>query len=364
MQLKTAALFQFGPFLLHTGQHLLTRQGIPVPLTPKTYDLLLSLVANHDRIMLKEEMMKAVWPDAFVEESNLTQQVSAVRKALGEAAGEDRYIVTVPGRGYRFVAEVKSVDVNSPKSRRMLTPNRRFTLGAIGLTIGVLGGVYFLGPTHGRPRVLAILPFQNLKGDTENDFLGFSLADAVITRFGAVRSLTVRASSDVERYRNQSVHLRRAEAGLHVDTILTGTFLRDGDVLRITSQLVDVQNQKLIWKGAFDVRYDRLLIVQDNVAREIVEKLQLSLSPGEAASLEPKMAVDPLAYEYYLRGVDLYSRSEFPLAIKMLRKSADLDAGHALPWAPLGRALPASASFEFGGHDEYVQADVAYQKAL
>ena len=84
MQLKAAALYQFGPYLLHTGQHLLTRQGIPVALTPKTYDLLLALVVNHERIMLKDELIKTVWPDAFVEESNLTQQVSAVRKALGE----------------------------------------------------------------------------------------------------------------------------------------------------------------------------------------------------------------------------------------------------------------------------------------
>src|SRR5215467_393852 len=103
MGLNSQHLFEFGPFVLDNARHLLTRQGTPVAVTPKTYDLLVVLVENRDRIMLKEELMRALWPDSFVEESNLTQQISAARKALGESAGEDRFIVTVPGRGYRFV---------------------------------------------------------------------------------------------------------------------------------------------------------------------------------------------------------------------------------------------------------------------
>src|SRR5438093_6308757 len=104
MQLKSSHLYEFGPFVLDTAQHLVTRQGTPVALTPKTYDLLLVLIENRGRMMAKDELVKAVWPDSFVEESNLTQQISAVRKALGEAAGDDLYSVTVPGKGYRFVA--------------------------------------------------------------------------------------------------------------------------------------------------------------------------------------------------------------------------------------------------------------------
>ena len=106
MRLNTGHLYEFGPFVLDTAQHVLLRQGKPVPLTPKTYDLLLVLVENSGRMLPKDELMKAVWPDSFVEDSNLTQQISAVRKALGETAGEDRYIVTVPGKGYRFAAAV------------------------------------------------------------------------------------------------------------------------------------------------------------------------------------------------------------------------------------------------------------------
>src|SRR5712691_7853098 len=102
MQHKNGHLYEFGPFVLDTVQHLLSRGGQPIPLTPKTYDALLVLVDNSGRMLTKDELMKALWPNSFVEESNLTQQISMLRKTLGESAGEDRYIVTIPGRGYRL----------------------------------------------------------------------------------------------------------------------------------------------------------------------------------------------------------------------------------------------------------------------
>src|SRR5690348_3699475 len=111
MRQKNGHLYEFGPFTLDPAQHLLSRQGDPVPMTPKTFDMLLLLVENRGRMLTKDELMKALWPDSFVDESNLTQQISMIRKALGETAGERRYIATVPGRGYRFAAEVKGVAV-------------------------------------------------------------------------------------------------------------------------------------------------------------------------------------------------------------------------------------------------------------
>ena len=110
MGLIPGRLYEFGPFVLDTAQHVLTRLKEPVPLTKKTYDLLLVLIESKGRMLPKDELIKALWPNSFVEESNLTQQVSALRKVLGEAAGEDRYIVTVPGKGYRFAAAVNPTD--------------------------------------------------------------------------------------------------------------------------------------------------------------------------------------------------------------------------------------------------------------
>ena len=331
MQLTAGHLYEFGPFVLDTNRHLLLLQGRPVPLTPKTYDLLVVLVENSGRVILKDELMKMVWVDSFVEDSNLTQQISAVRKALGETAGEDRYIVTVPGKGYRFAAAVTEPVVKEhtqPVARRMGRVATAGGVAAIAILVG-LGYSILRRPAQEGPRSLAILPFQSLKGDRESDFLGFSLADAVITKLGGVRSLTVRPSSAVEQYRHQAVDFRQAAAELHVDTLLTGNFLRDGEDLRITSQLIDVKTQNILWKGAFDLKYDKLLTVQDSVAQQIVKGLQLSLSPREVESLRPEKPVDPMAYEYYLRGVDLYAQNEFPMAIKMLRRSAGIDPGYS-----------------------------------
>jgi TolB-like protein len=237
-------------------------------------------------------------------------------------------------------------------------------LSVVGLLSGGISYYTLRKPSEAAPRSLAILPFQSLKPDLQNDFLGFSLADAVITKLGAVRSLTVRPSSAIEKYRRQPVDFQRAAAELHVDTLLTGNFLRDGDDLRITSQLIDIKTQAILWKGAFDVKYDRILTVHDSVAPEIVKGLQLSLSPREVESLRPEKSIDPQAYEYYLRGVDLYSRNEFALATQMLRKSVEIDPRYSLTWAQLGRSLTASASFELGGRDEYREAQAAYEKAL
>ncbi len=362
-------LYEFGPFVLDSVQHVLARDGEKVPLTPKTYDLLLLLVEQSGKLHTKDELMKALWPDSFVDESNLTQQISTARKALGQKAGEDQYIVTVPSRGYRFAAAVSVKEaVRAAPATRPAAP--RWMIGAGVAALATLAAVWVLGrgmlkARPAAPRSLAILPFQSLKADPGSEFLGFSLADAIITRLDYVSSLTVRPSSAVERYRTGgAIDIPKIAAELKVDTLLTGNYLRDGEDLRITSQLVDVRTQGLLWKDEYNLKFDRLLMLQDNVAREIVKGLRLSLSPVEAQNLNPGKPIAPLAYEYYLRGVDLYSREQFPLATEMLRKSIEIDGNYAPAWAHLGRSLTASASFELGGRDQYAKAQEAYEKAM
>jgi DNA-binding winged helix-turn-helix (wHTH) protein/TolB-like protein/Tfp pilus assembly protein PilF len=406
--------YEFGPFVLNTIQHTLLRDGKPVALTPKTYDALLVLVQNSGRMLSKEELMKALWPDSFVEESNLTQQVSMIRRALGDPASDPRYIVTVPGRGYRFVPEVVRSEVkgrsglsplapqicgdirdrggeshtpgarthavagktSEPNTRhpRTQSKSRRWALSSIGALMLLLIAVIAITRSSRLsrrepaqpviPRSLAILPLQNLRQDPNNDFLGFSLADAVITKLDYVSSLTVRPSTAVEKYRNQVIDIQKVGAELNIDTLLTGSFLRDGDDLRITYQLIDVKTEKILGRGTIDAKYDKLLRVQDNVAEQIVAKLELNLSASEAERIKSGAPIDPLAYEYYLRGVDLHGQHKFPLAIKMLEKSTEIDPGYAPAWAYLGASYTSDAAFEFGGREQYRRAQAAYERAL
>ncbi len=377
-------LYEFEDFTLDTAKQLLTRGNSPVTLTPKTYDTLICLVENRGRLLSKDELMKAVWPNSFVEESNLTQQISMIRRALGESAGEDRYIVTVAGRGYRFAAPITVVNTEAPPPPPVAIETKfetekidtewyaRFFKPALTLLAFVIVAIGFSiysrqSPNPGgapKPRSLAILPFQSLREDPKHEFLGFSLADAVITKLGYVRSLTVRPSSAISGYKNQSIDIRKVAAELHVDTLLTGNFILEGDDVRITSQLIDVKTQNILWRGAFDLKYEKLLTLQDSVAGQIIKGLELSLSPLEAEKLKPEKQIDPLAYEYYLRAVDLYVNNDFPLAIKMFQKVTEVEPTYAPAWAGLGRAHSANASFEFGGRDGYRNAQSSFEKAL
>ena len=407
-------VFEFGPFTLDTGQHVLRRGEDPIPLTPKTFDMLVLLVESRGRMLSKEELMRTLWPDSFVEESNLTQQISMVRRALGENASDARYVVTISGRGYRFAADVTERDgvtgtgapvvaetavpvtvESATSTARGLTliktgsladqeipdaPSRRsvksalrwipvaFVLAACA-AIAVVFLMHRTAPYGQTPRTqalptVAILPFHDLQPDPRNDFLGFSLADAVITKLGYVSALTVRPSSAVEKYRNQIIDIPKVAADLDVNTLLTGNFVREGDRLRITPQLIDVKSQKILWRETLDIKYDNLLAVQDDVSLRIVQGLALNLSSYEAARLKSVAPVSPLAYEYYLRGIDLYSRNDFSTAIKMLEKSLEIDSKYALTWSHLGKAYQANASFNYGGRNQYRSAQAAYEHAL
>jgi len=409
-------VFEFGPFILDTSQHVLRREQEPIPLTPKTFDMLVLLVTSGGRMLSKEELMRTLWPDSFVEESNLTQQISMVRRALGENAGDARYIVTIPGRGYRFagnVVEQVSAPASSAPSAPLQFPasvspeiqgdsqpggltlvdtplpsdpstgdiavaaplkhgSRWLIAAVIVVACLVMAFTYLLRRTVPASRILqaqnlptvAILPFHNLQPDPRNDFLGFSLADAVITKLGYVSALTVRPSSAVEKYRNQVIDIAKVAADLDVNTLLTGNFVREGDRLRITPQLIDVKSQKILWRETLDLKYDNLLAVQDDVSVKIVQGLALNLSSSEAERLKSGTPVNLLAYEYYLRGIDLYSRNDFPTAIKMLEKSLEIDPKYALTWAHLGKAYQANASFNYGGRNQYRSAQAAYERAL
>jgi len=214
------------------------------------------------------------------------------------------------------------------------------------------------------PRSLAILPLQNHGQDSNSDFLGLSLADVLITNLAYVHTLSVRPSAAIEKYRGTAIDLQKVAADLKVDTLLTGSFIRDGDNLRITYQLVDAKTEKILGQGVIDLKYDNLLTVQDKFTRQLISELQLTLSPTEADRLKPEVAVHPLAYEYFLQGLDFHGQHKFPLAIKMLEKSTEIDPNYAPAWAYLGASYTSDAAFELGGREQYRRAQAAYERAL
>src|SRR5215469_3928184 len=280
--LEIHGIYEFGDLRLEPGERRLLRDNSPIPLTPKAFDLLLFLVQHNNRLLTKDELMTAVWPDAMVEEGNLTVTISALRKALGECETR-HYIETVPKKGYRFVVPVTEITPEEgqeggagvadatesgphvlqgpavfPASESAVTlsaaPRRfwsRFAVLVGAILLMLAAGLAYVA-WHGRsgrrqaslpPHRLAVIPFRNLRASANDDFLGFSLADAIITKLGYVSQLGVRPSYAVERYRAQPIDIPRVASELNADALLTGTFLHDGDDLRIACQLIDARSQ-------------------------------------------------------------------------------------------------------------------------
>lgn len=418
------------------------RDGQTVPLTPKAFDTLLYFVENQQRLLTKDELIAKIWPDSFVEESNLAQNVSAVRRALGEKTGGGHYIETVPKRGYRFVGEAKTVWAQAPRNAarpayapahgeggkadallnlqaqaavetdavsgntpdafaedvqalmplspstpvstiKLSTPAlaaqpsrtsdrlKWFGLGMAALAL-LLAGWVFTRPNKSAPKVerprLAVLPLRNLKPAPDTDFLGFSLADAIITKLNYVSALTVRPSAivaaTVAKTGPGEPDPQTVSRELNVDKLLTGTFLKEGDDLRINLQLIDVPNKQVLWAQPLDLKYDRLLTVQDRVTQQVLSGLHVNLTPVESEQLTRNTPRNPLAYEAYLRGLDAYQAGDYARATSNLEQSTTLDPEYAGAWAHLGRAYTAQASFAFGGRTVYQQAQQAYEKAL
>lgn len=257
-------LYEFGPFRLDSAEDLLLRNGQRVYLTPKDLELLRLLVENHGRIMKKEELMRRVWPDAFVEEGNLNRHVSTIRKALGERRGENRYIETVQRRGYRFVAHVTEVRGEAA------APGGRPPGGAAAQAVAA-----------GTPqKVLAVLPFRSIGRVSDDEHLGLRLADAVITRLSKEGRVAVRPTSTVRKYASGTHELTAVCGALGADLVLEGNIQKYGQRLRVTMQLINVAEGSTLWAEKLDEKCNNVFALEDSISECVSRVLPLK-SAGE-----------------------------------------------------------------------------------
>jgi len=392
-------LVRFANFEVDLRAGELRREGSKLRLQEQPFLLLTVLLESAGEVVTREELRKRLWStDTFVDfDHRLAVAVSKLRDALRDSAEKPTFIQTVGRRGYRFMGQLASTDSRhvdskagaggilpssqpaekaelpkpAPPGATRSTTSRLIFLCSAGFII-LLGSIALAKFVHFRsakeqsftPRSLAILPLHNSGQDSSSDFLGFSLADVLITKLAYVNSLSVRPSAAIEKYRGTPIDLQKVAEDLKVDTLLTGSFIRDGDNLRITYQLVDAKTEKILGQGVIDLKYDSLLTVQDKVTSQLISELRLSLSPSEAERLKPEKSVNPLAYEYFLQGLDFHGQHKFPLAIKMLEKSTEIDPNYAPAWAYLGASYNSDAAFELGGREQYRRAEAAYERAL
>ncbi len=251
---------------------------------------------------------------------------------------------------------------------------RRFVFLSAGLLgAGILAGILWLvllkPAEHIAPsgvRTIAVLPFKTLRYDEETDFLGFSLANEVSGRLAPIKSLIVRPAETARQMQQGDISPTRIGAELGADVVLTATYLKSGDRLRITPQLLDVAANRILWSGPIDVRYRDIAAIQDTIAQTIVRSLRLQLSQEERTRLGAGGPVNPLAYEYYLRaeGLQIRMASDEEIRLRLLERSLELDSTYAPSWASYGRRL--RYRLVQGGNVEAhaKRAERALQKAL
>ena len=379
-------IYEFDEFRVDARKRLLINQkGETIALSPKVFDLLLYLVTNGGRIIDKDELMAAIWSDTIVEESNLSQNVSILRRALGEKRGEHQFLATIPGRGYKFVAEVREIDDDlepsakaaveierfefdvSPTIAGRKSRYRTFILSVLCLLgIGSLG--FYLWRENAKPppnsaiKTLAVLPFKSLVAEQRNEALELGMAETLIAELGGVEEITVRPLSSVRRYASPEQDSLLAAKELGVAAILEGTIQTWGDKIRISARLLRTADGKQLWAGQFDEKLADIFAVQDSISEKVAAALQIPLaSKGKKHSTE-----NVEAYQLYMSGrfhVLKLSPPEVQKGIVYFQQAIELDPNYALAYAGLADAYRTIA-FVSGMPEFRQKAKAAAQKSV
>lgn len=412
---KTATIiYEFGPFRLDPVKRLLLREGEAVPLTPKTFEVLVALVENSHRVLEKSELMTAVWPDSFVEESNLTQSVFMLRKALGENSAEHRYIVTVPGRGYRFVAGVSQYEgddmVLERRTRSRIIAEREeetdshdeiqteiqtsepagflagnfqsagrkskltLIISCALLSVVIVAAIYLLiSNKPNRPESLldvksiAVLPFKPMSEQESDESLEIGMADALITRLSNAK-IIVRPTGSIIKYHKSEQDLIATGRELKVDSLIDGRYQKSGDRVRVTVQLVSAKDGRSLWADKFDEKSADILTLQDSISEQIMRTLEVKLSSQERQQLTKRHTANVEAFQAYTKGRLCWNRRTaegFRKAIDYFNEAIKIDPDYALAYAGLADCYTSLSPYTLNPPSEsFPKAKEAAEKAL
>jgi DNA-binding winged helix-turn-helix (wHTH) protein/tetratricopeptide (TPR) repeat protein len=341
-------VYEFGPYCLDIPNRLLLRHGEVVQLSPKAFETLVLLVENHGKILQKSDMMNRLWPDTFVEEINLTVHISVLRKTLGEDPAQHRYIVTVPKRGYSFVAPVRPSSVYKQATDDLIAP--------------------VLPASTTEVRSIAVLPFKFIGNTDGHDYLGSGFADAIITRLSRIKQLIVRPTTSVLRYVLPTADPVTAGRELLVDAVVDGTMQKKGTGFRLTAQLINVYSGSIMWAESFDEEFTGLFLLEDVLSDKVAHWLKLQLTGEEQEAVSKYQTVNPEAYQFYIKGRFFWEkRTETGLlkGAECFQQSLRLDPDYALAYAGLADVFTLLGEYLFLSPEEsFPKAKQAAQKAI
>ena len=347
---KLGIVYRFGEFSLDSRKRTLSRADSPVSVTAKAFDVLLFLAQHPNRLVTKEELLTAVWGDTFVEEGNLAQYISHLRKALGDVSEHARLIVTIARKGYQFTADVtvaEAADSTKGVSKAPRHWQKGAVVGACAVLLASLGVASWrqfesVTPSRSQKIMLAVLPFQNLTGDPDKEYLADGLTEGTISLLGRLNPerLGVIARTSVMGYKHKDERLDQIGRDLSVQYVLETSFRESGDHIRLTAQLIQVNDQTHLWSQDYDYPVRDILSIEDDVAKALAHEIRVRLTSQQQADLAQSHPVDPEAFNAYLQGHYFFERNtdkDTDMAAKYYERATQLDPSYAPAWAGLSR---------------------------
>ena len=371
-------IFEFGEFRVDVLRRPLEREGQPVALSGKAFEILVVLIEQRGEVVDKDALMRQVWADTIVEENNITVAISALRKALGETPASPKWIVTIPGRGYTFVGELRcdppTAETSPPIAPTIAPPPPRRSRTAYLLVAGALlvaasayGLIAWLIPDWFAPKPLrsvAILPFAVLNQDSKNDYLGLGLTDAVITRLGNTQ-FVVRSLTTVSRFAERDPIQSGRDLG--VDAVVEGSVQTADSRIRVSTRLLRVRDGTPLWGQTFDVASDNAFTIEDSIAERVASNLSGHLTGQQQSALNKRPTANASAYANYLRGryySQKYTEDGFRKAVDYLQSAIDSDPGYALAYSGLADTYYVSSNLVFPPNEAMPRAKAAAQRAV
>jgi TolB-like protein/DNA-binding winged helix-turn-helix (wHTH) protein/Tfp pilus assembly protein PilF len=383
---------RFGIFEVDLQAGELRRHGIKVKLQQQPFEVLVMLLERPGEVVTREEIQKRLWPaDTFVDfERGLNRATNRLRESLGDEADRPRFIETLPRRGYRFIAPVAKLEESghvaeltpphadavptngtphSPRfGRARLRVGFLIAIGAIALLV-VAAWFAFFRPRAGAIESVAVLPFSNGSSDPNAEYLSDGITESLINNLSQLPNLRVMARSTVFRYKAiKDADPRKIGNDLHVQAVLSGRLLQQGNVLIIQAELMDVKTGMQLWGGQFNRNVEDVLVLQDDLSREIAEKLRLKLSGQEKQRLARRNTEDAEAYQSYLKGRYYWNKRSpegIQKATRYFQHAIDKDPAYALAYAGLADSYVYLSFFNVvAPRDAMPKAKAAAAKAL
>jgi TolB-like protein/DNA-binding winged helix-turn-helix (wHTH) protein/Flp pilus assembly protein TadD len=385
-----ARVLHFDTFQLDPRAGELRKRGVKLRLQGQPLEVLAILLQRPGDLVTREELRAQIWTaDTFVDfDHSLHNAIARIREVLGDSADTPRYIETLPRRGYRFIAKVEEVGIQAPTvpapiqaASEAPMPLKRTKTGAAlafaFLTFAAIAVALWLLPTVSHRtiaspplRSIAVLPLANLSGDPSQEYFAEGLTDELITDLAKVSALRVTSRTSVMRYKDTKKSLPEIARELNVDGIVEGSVMRSGNRVRITAQLIHAATDHHLWAETYERDLGDVLRLQSDVAQAIVQQVRAELTPQQQAQLHSAPAVNPEAYEAYLKG-RFYLSNQFtmaqPLAMskQYFEESIRKDPGFALAYSGLADSYLYLALFrQLSPDSAYRSATEALRKAL